>query len=176
MPRGGRSRWRCTENNGGRGEVGRRTRERRAGEKGAGEVIGIVACVFDLQRGPRHRAAGEATAAAAWARTAWRQCSLSPLCTVRNFPEGSGKFRATRNRSGKIRVIPDDQFLAEKASFYLGISTNPKFSENIHGGSHNHIEAPHDFSLKFWKTLLGSKMERNLANLISHNYFSLGNK
>ena len=32
-----------------------------------------------------------------------------------------------------------------------------KNSENIHRGSHTHIEAPHDFSLNFWKAQLGSK-------------------
>ena len=48
---------------------------------------------------------------------AWRQCALSPLCSIQNFPERSGKFRSIRNGSGKIRVIPDDQLLAETASF-----------------------------------------------------------
>ena len=81
----------------------------RAGGEGAGEVEGVVACVLDLKGGPRRRVA--------WARTAWRQCSLSPLCTVRNFPERAGKSRATRNGSGNFRVIPNDQFLAETASF-----------------------------------------------------------
>ena len=37
---------------------------------------------------------------------------------------------------------------------HLYISKN---SENIHRGSHTHIEAPHDFSLNFWKAQLGSK-------------------
>ena len=37
---------------------------------------------------------------------------------------------------------------------YLDISQN---NENIHGDSHNNIEDPHDFSLKFWNVYLGSK-------------------
>ena len=48
---------------------------------------------------------------------AWRQCALSPLCFVRNFPEGSGKFRLARNRSGKIRVIPNDQKKGRRLDF-----------------------------------------------------------
>ena len=65
---------------------------------------------------------------------------VRPVATVpvRNFPERSGKFRSTRNGSGKIRVIPDDQFLAERTSFYLGLHIGPKITE-IFGDALNKI-------------------------------------
>ena len=70
---------------------GRRERE----QGGAGEVEGVVACVFDLKGGPRRRAAGEATAATAWARGG--MAPVLPVATVHR-----SEF------SGKIRKIPGD--------------------------------------------------------------------
>ena len=45
---------------------------------------------------------------------------------------------------------------------YLSLSKN---NENIHGGSHNNIEAPRDFSLNFWKVHIGSKNRIELNQL-----------
>ena len=100
--------------------------------------MGILGGVFDLAGGLRRRGLGEATAATAWARGGMAPVRPAPLCSTRNFPERSGKFRSSRNRSGKIRVIPDDQFLAEKASFYLGLYIGPKYTE-IFGDAHNKL-------------------------------------
>ena len=90
--------------------------------------MSVLGVVFDLAGGATKawRARG-----ARGRRAAWRQCALSPLCPVRNFSERSGKFRSTRNGSGKIRVIPDDQFLAERTSFYLGLHIGPKMTEIV---------------------------------------------
>ena len=67
---------------------------------------------------------------------AWRQCVLSPLCFIRNFPDGSGKFRLARNRSGNFRAIPNEHNMAEKLKFDKGSKTLPenmqKFWEFLH--------------------------------------------
>ena len=47
-----------------------------------------------------------------------------------------------------------------------------KINENIHGGSHNNIEAPHDFSLNFWKVNLGSKIEFDFNQFWKCNFIS----
>ena len=51
---------------------------------------------------------------------------------------------------------------------YLNISKN---NENIHGGPHNNIEAPHDFSLNFWKFNLVSKIEFDLDQILESQFY-----
>ena len=42
--------------------------------------------------------------------------------------------------------------------YLIGAIKHPqKNKENIHGGSHNNIEAPHDFSLNFGESLTWSQ-------------------
>ena len=108
-------------------------REQAGGERGE-EQVGGVLVLLSTGRHCHERGGGGMGAEEV---AAWRQCAWSPLCTIRNFPERSGKFRSTRNGSGKIRVIPNDQFSAETARFYLSISTNPKFTESFRDAPNN---------------------------------------
>ena len=88
---------------------GGREREEQGG-KGVGEVVGTVACVFDLQGGPRRRAAGEATAAAAWAQRRWRHGAsascrhCAPFGIFRKGPENSGRAGIDPEKSKTFRT------------------------------------------------------------------------
>ena len=45
-------------------------------------------------------------------------------------------------------------------------------SENIHGGSNNNIEAPHVFSLNFWKAYLGLSHRNRIEPILSSQLIS----
>ena len=62
------------------------------GRKGEGSKWAPSVWSLTSQGGPRRRAAW---AGAQVASAAWRQCPSS-LCFIRNFPDGSGKFRLIR--------------------------------------------------------------------------------
>ena len=53
---------------------------------------------------------------------------------------------------------------------HLTISKNSEFN---HGGSQHINEAPHEFSLNFWKTLLGSKNRIELNQFWDSQFYLL---